>query len=1190
MSQMRLSVIIGFIVSLTVTAQRQFVFTENKGQVSDQYFKPRTDVLYSTSLEGLTYHFSTNGFSVQQFSVTAWTSHQEREARPLDIHADSVPISFAFYRVDMSWLNCNSNVITKGSHELEGYANYYLQACPNGVFGVKSYSELIYQNLYNGIDVRWHFVAGKLKYDYLISPGSDYTRIKIEYKGADKLFIENENLVVVTPLGSFIEEAPVAIQEGRSLKACWKVKGKIVSYEISGIDKSKPFIIDPLIRPWGTYYGGLLNENAYCVTTDIFNNSFLSGDTQSNTTLNIATVGAHQTTFGGTGTGMFPGDAFLVKFNSAGVRQWATYYGGSGSEFGRSCAADNMGNVYMCGASTSTAITVIATPGSHQQTINGGGQYGDAFLIKFDAAGVRQWGTYYGGSNDDAAFGISVANGSVAMCGFSASNANIASFGSFQNTLNGIADCFISVFDSNGSRLWGTYYGGSGGNDCANDCEFDAAGNLFVGGGTNSSANISSVGAHQTVYGGGLFDGFLAKFDMGGQRIWGTFYGGNQRDIVYAISVKPDTIYFVGETQSVNSIATPNVHQPTIGGGYDAFIGKVSANGVRYWATYYGGPGNDSSDGVCTDSQGNIYFTGITSTASGTYIATPCTYQEIFGGGPSDLYFAKLSGAGQRAFGSYYGGSGFEYWSTCALDQSNSFFIGGRTATASGTSIASANAHQPSHGGGNHDGFLAKFLSCTPAVLPNTTSPPQMTVCAGQSTSLSTTLTSCGINWKDAPNGNVIGTSSVLVTPTLAANTTYYVQDISCGPGGSLTAIEVTVHPLPLLVLGSSDSIVCAGTQVTLSAAGAFNYTWLPTQQLTGTININPTSTMQYSVTGGNSLCTNSAVITVSTVATPSLQLQYFQNPQCYGSTVAVNAAGAQSYSWQPLNLIANGTSNSFTTVSLVQPESFTVAGYNSLAAVTCSSQSVFTISVLEQLIATVSPSVEICEGGKTVLYVNGGNNWYWTGENIEDPYTQGVLVAPTQSGIYSVNASYNSVCPVTATVFVKVNPKPYLFAGNDTTINIGDPVFIAAASSGTVHWINGDNVACAECAVTNVFPFTKTCYLAETVDSKGCRAQDEICIEVINDFGIYIPNTFTPNNDGVNEMFTIYGFGIKDFSLKIYNRWGELLYEGNGEGWNGTYKGSICEQGTYIYKAEITPYKGKFQQRAGHVNLLRGQ
>ncbi len=164
---------------------------------------------------------------------------------------------------------------------------------------------------------------------------------------------------------------------------------------------------------------------------------------------NISTVGSHQSSV----SGLY--DAFVVKFATSGIRQWATYYGGLGYEEGKSVSSDINGNIYLSGETSST--NNISTTGSHQATIAGNN---DAFLAKFNASGVRQWGTYYGGLGEDD--GNSVAtdlSGNVYLGGYTLSTNNISTALGHQTIYGGNEDAFLVKFNTNGSRLWGTYYG-----------------------------------------------------------------------------------------------------------------------------------------------------------------------------------------------------------------------------------------------------------------------------------------------------------------------------------------------------------------------------------------------------------------------------------------------------------------------------------------------------------------------------------------------------------------------------------------------------------------------------------------------------------------------------------------------------------------------------------------------------------
>jgi hypothetical protein len=326
-------------------------------------------------------------------------------------------------------------------------------------------------------------------------------------------------------------------------------------------------------RLWATYYGGWGLEHEVSCAVDNFGNVYLAGMIDRFTT-GIA-AGGHQDTFGG----ML--DLFLVKFNYAGTREWATYYGGLGAEENPSCAVDGNGNVYLAGTTSSTSG--IAS-GGHQNT-HGGGSNGfyimDAFLVKFNSTGVRQWATYYGGSSVDVSQSCAVdGSGNVYLAGGTNSTGDIAS-GGHQNTHGGgsngwyITDAFLVKFNSVGVRQWGTYYGGSS-PDGSYSCAVDVSGNTYLAGITESTSGIASGGHQNTT--GGSSDAFLVKFNSAGVRQWGTYYGGSSPDGSYSCAVDVSgNAYLAGITESTSGIAFGG-YQDTFRGNRDAFLVKLLVN------------------------------------------------------------------------------------------------------------------------------------------------------------------------------------------------------------------------------------------------------------------------------------------------------------------------------------------------------------------------------------------------------------------------------------------------------------------------------------------------------------------------------------------------------------------------------------------------------------------------------------
>jgi hypothetical protein len=259
------------------------------------------------------------------------------------------------------------------------------------------------------------------------------------------------------------------------------------------------------VRQWATYFGGNDVDNGHSCSSDGNGNFYISGVTRSTTAVGS---GGHQDTIGG------GSDAFLLKVNGNGAHQWSTYYGGSSNDLGFSCMGDLSGNIYLSGETRST--TEIAFAG-HQNTKGG---INDAFLVKFDSSGVRQWATYYGGDIYDYGFSIATDESSnVYMAGQTMSPTSIAQ-GGHQNYFGGSTDAFMVKFSSSGVLQWATYYGGSNG-EYGYWCDTDNSGNIYLAGWTWSSTGISS-GGYQNAF-GGVGDAFLVKFTTGEPLLTGTY-------------------------------------------------------------------------------------------------------------------------------------------------------------------------------------------------------------------------------------------------------------------------------------------------------------------------------------------------------------------------------------------------------------------------------------------------------------------------------------------------------------------------------------------------------------------------------------------------------------------------------------------------------------------------------------------
>lgn len=844
-------------------------FQENKGQVSDQYFKPRPDVLFSGNAGELVFHLRKTGISYQMYKVEKWKS-LEKKNLPLSSSGklpDSIPEKTISYRLDVNWLNADPKANVVKNKTCGGYSNFYSTVCPNGVQKVRNYKEVIYQESYPGIDLKWFEKEGSLKYEYVVQPHADYKVVVLEVNGAEQIQVNKDGeLEIRTPFGKIVEHAPFVTQQGKKLNAHWKINRNQVSFEIEKVDPNKELIIDPLIRYWGTFFGQGGRDVFWNGRSDKDGNLYCSGNTDSPN--NIASIGAFQTVYGGNTPSNWYGDAILAKFDKSGNRIWCTYYGGNGGEAAYNCAINSTGSsILMVGLTSTSVSAAISTSGCHQPNWAGGSTWqSDGLCVMFDSIGARQWATYYGGNKDEYIAGCCFdASDNIYFTGQTFSANNISTPGSHQAVFGGNFDGFLVKLNSTGQRTWGTYYGGNK-DDYTEQCAVDNSGNVYFTGYSLSSFNISSPGCHQPVYGGGtaIGDGIVVKFDPNGTRLWGTYYGGAGDDWTVGCSLDSlGNLYLAGMSTfgTPGVISTPGVHQSTYGGGTrDAFLLKMNSSGVRQWCTFYGGPGVDEAY-YCVVSQNKyVYMCGICNSASG--IATQCTYQENYGGGTKDVFLAKIDLNGVRSWGTYYGGSSYEDWVSCTTDLSGNVFLIGEIQGSNSTILSSPGSFQENYGGGAVDGFIAKFNGCLPpsySDLANKTS-----ICIGDTITLNG-VSSCGTAWyEDSLTGPPIASGSIMVTPTM--NVIYFLKDSTCGYNIT-TPIPVTVTAYPEVTVSVSDSISCRNSAITLTASGAMSYIWTIGTALSCSScampAVSPTVTTDYCVDGANLSCVTSTCVTV---------------------------------------------------------------------------------------------------------------------------------------------------------------------------------------------------------------------------------------------------------------------------------------------------------------------------------------
>lgn len=731
-------------------------------------------------------------------------------------------------------------------------------------------------------------------------------------------------------------------------------------------------------REWATYLGGKDEEIGYDVAIDPSDFIYVAGVTKSAT--NISTTGAHQTSPGATNSR----DAFLAKFDDTGKLKWATYYGGSDEDIALSVAC-NKDLVVMAGSTKSTNGTSIATSSAHQSSHGGSSGYNDGFVVQFDTSGSRNWGTYYGGDEEDVATCVVLdQNGNTYMGGYTESdNGKIATSGAHQTGLGNRYDAFVVEFNKSGARQWATYYGGSK-DDMAHGIDVKANGSeVYLTGETSSTKDIASTGAHQTTKGSGSDpDAFVVRFNGSGARQWGTYYGGSGEDIAYDIVYdRNENIVITGRTRSPNNIAVTNAYQTKHGGTgyYDCFLAKFKKDGVAYWTSYYGITLEDMAYGVTSDKDGFMVMTGFTRSTSG--IATTGAYGTLQQGG-NDVFIAKFCDliittdpVSQTAWmgstvvfsidhiGTDYGTYKYQWYK-------DSVAVSG--ATSKTLTIASADTiHEGTYYCEVSNDCNTSGVGSGAAKLTINRVSPDQSICEGSSASLQVADVS-GATYKWSPSSGLNSTNTPKVTASPTATTTYQIL-ISKSGKTDTAQIKVTVKPLPNVGAGN-DTTVCAkdsfviGTKNPGTSCSTCTYEWSPTAGLDN-----------------------------STSSAPKLVLQNS------GST-------NQSFNYT-LKTTLDGCSSSDGISITVKPAPSVNAGKDEKA---CAGGSPFVCG---------SPSPK-------------GGTWSGFGITDKDDGIFSPLVSDTGTHcVYYTYTDGSSKCSNTDTLCIRVNPLPKVDAGRDTTI-----------------------------------------------------------------------------------------------------------------------------------------------------------
>jgi len=297
-----------------------------------------------------------------------------------------------------------------------------------------------------------------------------------------------------------------------------------------------------------------------------------------------------------------------------------------------------------------------------------------------------------------------------------------------------------------------------------------------------------------------------------------------------------------------------------------------------------------------------------------------------------------------------------------------------------------------------------------------------------------------------------------------------------------------------------------------------------------------------------------------------------------------LSALGASDYTWAgPAGFSSSSQTPEITTAQLSHAGTYTVVVIDLNG---CMNSANTTVTVNQTPDISISGDAEICEGETTVLSASGATSFVWNTGAVTPSITIGGITTAT----YVVTGTTGN-CSDTDSISITVNPNPAANAGADTTIEEGQTVQLNGSGGGTYAWSPPDNLSDPSIADPVCDANDTTIYILTVTNQYGCTDTDTVVVRVDGNCGsIYVPNAFSPNGDLKNDVFGVMNRCLETLDLKVYNQWGNLVYETtdpNGR-WDGNFDGSMSESGIYSYWFDGTLRDGTPVNGQGNFVLIR--
>ncbi len=1080
--------------------------------------------------------------------------------------------------------------------ERTDYLNYFIGRDPSKWRSrVPHFNILSYYNLYEGVKLRFYSDDNTIKYEFIANDAKAVRQIRYRIKYADKVWVNADGeLKIATSVNEITEPKPFAYQringERKEVECKFVVHKNIVGFKLGKVyDKNSPVIIDPYLI-FSTYSGSESDNWGFTATYD-FKDRVYSGGIAFATGYPVS-PGAFQVSFAG-GHGYSSGyyqygcDIAIIKYSPDGTqRLFATYLGGSNSEeLPHSLVVDKHNHLIVMGVTGSNDFPV--TSGAYDATYNGGDSLSydnvivfqngtDIYVSKFSEDGTHLLAsTLIGGSkNDGLNFRVAYASNTFIMTGadtslyfnyadgargevtvddsgyvyvstttFSDDFPDNAGFSThFRGKQEGVVFKLAPDFDS---LLWSGYLSGTE-DDALYSVDLASDGRIYVGGGTRSNDLPVNTNAYQSIFKGKV-DGYVAAISNDGHVLEAlSYFGSTYYDQIYFVRVGRDNYpYVTGQTKAPDSTFIYNALYSNPNSGQ--FIAKLTPNlNALVWSTVVGsgnGRPNISITAFEVDVCNRIYLSGwgrewaVSTTSWDTIQGTknmPLTsnaYRDSTDG--QDFYLMVMDGdANYLDYATYFGEL---HYASCGYS--------GHDHVDGGTSRFNKRGHIcqavcASCGG------CQQFPTYPDSVWSVSNNAQNCNNAVFKFSFVDDIVTAQFYAPQLCPGDTVVFTNT-------SQNGQYFQWDF--GDGTTSTAFQPSHY---------------------YSQGGTYTVTLIAVDS--GTCNISDTVSYQITIP---------EPLNINVSATP-------QVCQVMGSASVQVSGGLPplTYEW------SNGVfGNSITAVEAgTYQVTVTDANHCKTVLQVTVPDSSYPVSV------TGVAETQKCDGicnGSVAAEINGAHTPYSFMWNTGD--TDQTLDNLCEGDYIATLVDANG-CSDTLTLHVgNEHLEPDIDVSSDTNdVFPGTQVnlFVTDSSDFSYLWSGGENIFGATTPTATVAPSHTTTYYVTVTDQYGCQARDSITIRVLDvvcgEPYIYVPNAFSPNGDGQNDVLYVYANPalITKLHLMIYDRWGELVFETESldKGWDGTYKGRKLDPAVFVYYLEATCINDETFVKKGNITLLK--